>query len=247
MKLVLQKLPWFALASWALFPALTNASVAALDIGNRRQLFIDQRFFASSTNVELRVHPPRKTGERTLVADRPWEGKYIDVYCSVLWVDGVYHLWYPADAGICYARSTNGIHWEKPNLGLAEFNGSRDNNIVVGRGAGGVEHVSSEGMVFYDPTAPADERFRYAVRISDEYKHTVVFSSPDGVRWRKTHDKVLTFTHPEGRQHLDSQNVIFWDDRIGKYVAYMRRNLFQPGFRGRSIARSESDHLGGFQ
>jgi hypothetical protein len=224
-----------------------GARDAVLDVGNRRQLFLDQRFFGASRNVELRVHPPRKTGERTLVADRPWEGKFIGEYCSVLWVEGVYHLWYPVDAGICYARSTNGIVWEKPNLGLAEFNGSRDNNIVVGRGAGGVERVSSEGMVFYDPTAPADQRFRYAVRLSDEYKHTVVFSSPDGIHWRLTHDKVLTFTHPEGRQHLDSQNVIFWDDRIGKYVAYMRRNLFQPGFRGRSVARSESDHLGGFQ
>src|SRR5512139_3576039 len=101
-------------------------------------------------------------------------------------------------------------------------------------------------MVFLDPTAHEDQRFRYATRISDELKDTVVFSSPDGIHWRLTHKKVLTFTHPEGRQHLDSQNVIFWDDRVNKYVAYMRRNQFRPGFRGRSIARSESDHLGGF-
>ncbi len=228
-------------------PKATRAGELVLDVGDRRQLFLDDRFFASVSNVSLRVHPPRKTAERTLVADRPWEGDGIGVYASVLWHQGVYHLWYPAGGVICYARSTDGIHWDKPNLGLVEFNGSRSNNIVVGRGAGGVEQVSSEGMVFYDPTAPPEERFRYAVRLSDEYKHTVVFSSPDGIRWRLTHKKVLTFTHPEGRQHLDSQNVIFWDDRIGKYVAYMRRNLFQPGFRGRSIARSESDHLGDFQ
>src|SRR5512139_2722103 len=101
-------------------------------------------------------------------------------------------------------------------------------------------------MVFLDPTAPKDQRFRYATRISDKLKDTVVFSSPDGIHWRRTHDKVLTFTHPTGRQHLDSQNVIFWDDRINKYVAYMRFNQHKPGYRGRSVARAESDRLGGF-
>ena len=40
--------------------------------------------------------------------------------------------------------------------------------------------------------------------------------------------------------------MIFWDDRINKYVAYMRCNQHKPGYRGRSVARSESDHLGGF-
>lgn len=217
-----------------------------LDIGNRRQVFLDGRFFARAENVALVVCPPRKTFERTLVPDQPWEKGGLDVYSCVLWVGDIYHLWYPTDAGLCYARSRDGIRWEKPRLGLAEFDGSRDNNICLGRGAGGIDRCGSEGMVFHDPTATEDQRFRYAVRISDELKDTVVFSSPDGIHWRLTHKGVLTFTHPEGRQHLDSQNVIFWDDRIGKYVAYMRYNMLQPGFRGRSVVRSESSRLGGF-
>jgi len=221
-------------------------SDAILDVGNRRQVFINGRFFASSKNVELVVHPPRKTGERTLVTDQPWEGHGVGNYSTVMCADGVYHLWYPTRGGLCYARSKDGIKWEKPILGLAEYKGSTNNNIVVGHGAGGIKKCSSEGMVFYDPTAPADQHFRYATRISDELKDTIAFSSPDGIHWRMTHQKVLTFTRPDKRQHLDSQNIIFWDDRIHKYVAYMRRNQFKPGFRGRSVARSESDHLGGF-
>lgn len=226
--------------------AASGGKSAVINIGDQRQVFIDGRFLAESRNVELTVHRPRKTGEKTLVADRPWEGKYVDTYSCVMQVGNLYHLWYPADAGLCYARSKDGIHWEKPSLGLAEFQGSRDNNIVVGLGAGGIDKCGSEGMVFYDPTAPEDQRFRYATRISDELKDTVVFSSPDGIHWRLTHQKVLTFTHPTGRQHLDSQNVIFWDDRINKYVAYMRFNQHKPGYRGRSVARAESDRLGGF-
>ncbi len=219
---------------------------SVLDIGNRRQVFIDGRFLARSKDVELVVHPPAKTGERTIVADRPWERGGLDTYCCVMWAAGTYHMWYPADVGLCYAKSSDGIRWEKPSLGLAEFEGSRDNNIVIGRGAGGIDKCGSEGMVFLDPNAPDDQRFRYATRISDELKDTVVFSSPDGIHWRLTHKAVLTFTHPENRQHLDSQNVIFWDERIRRYVAYMRFNRHQKGFRGRCVVRAESDRLGGF-
>ena len=31
---------------------------------------------------------------------------------------------------LCYATSRDGIHWEKPNLGQVEFEGSRDNNLL---------------------------------------------------------------------------------------------------------------------
>jgi len=236
----------FVPAGLAAAPNTPATMGAPLDIGNRRQVFIDRQFLASAREVELVQHQPRKTGERTLVPDKPWEQGGLGCYACALKDAETYHLWYPTDAGFCYARSKDGISWEKPNLGLAEFHGSRDNNIVIGHGAAGLTNCGSEGMVFLDPKAPADEKFRYAVRISDELKDTVIFSSPDGIHWRLTHQKVLTFTHPEGRQHLDSQNVIFWDDRINKYVAYMRRNQFLPGVRGRSVARSESDHLGGF-
>ncbi len=234
---------WFA---WATATSTGPDRQTVLEIGNRRQVFIDGRFLASSRNVELVVHSPRKTGERTVVADKPWEGNDVDNYSCVLEDAGNYHLWYPTKSGLCYARSKDGINWEKPSLGLVEYEGRRDNNIVIGLGAGGIDKCGSEGMIFLDPKAPADQRFHYAVRISDELKDTVIFSSPDGIHWRLTHQRVLTFTHPTGRQHLDSQNVIFWDDRINKYVAYMRYNHHKPGWRGRSVARSESDHLGDF-
>jgi len=216
-----------------------------LDIGDQRQVFIDGTFLATSHNVELVMHPPRKTHERTIEPDKPWEKGGIGNYSNVMKVGDTYHMWYPANHNLCYARSKDGIHWEKPNIGLASFEGSRNNNIVLGQNANGIPEWNSEGMIFYDPNAPENERFRYATRLSDVHKDTVIFSSPDGLRWRQTHYAVLTFTQPEGRQHLDSQNVIFWDDRINKYVAYMRYNRHQ-GFRGRGVSRSESDHLGGF-
>lgn len=245
-----------ALLHCGLIAAPTNAAEATpaartasdvLQIGSERQVFIDGRFVQQPKDVQLVVHPPRKTGERTLVADAAAEGPDIGCYVCTMWRDGTYHMWYDAAGGIRYARSKDGITWEKPRLGLTEYKGSRDNNIVLGSGANGVDEVNSEGMAFYDPAAPEDQRFRFATRISDEFKHTVIFSGPDGIHWRRTHEQVLTYTITQKPAHLDSQNVIFWDDRIAKYVAYMRRNTKKDGVpRMRTIARSESATLGGF-
>ena len=44
-----------------------------LDIGNRRQVFIDNTFMEKSEGVELMVHQPEKTGEFTIQPEHPWE------------------------------------------------------------------------------------------------------------------------------------------------------------------------------
>ena len=33
--------------------------------------------------------------------------------------------------GLAYAESSDGVHWEKPNLGLVEFEGSKENNLLM--------------------------------------------------------------------------------------------------------------------
>jgi len=44
-----------------------------LKVENKKQLFIDDLFFETSKNITLKVHPPRKTGEKTLQRDKSWE------------------------------------------------------------------------------------------------------------------------------------------------------------------------------
>ncbi len=228
-----------------------------LEIGARRQVFIDGRFLARSYNVELRTHAPVKTGERNVKHDRPWEVGGIGPYSNVLKEGDTYRMWYQVmtsvqwhidrEAGaVCYAESTDGIHWEKPNLGLIEFNGSKDNNIVLGHGAGGVRIGQDGGLVFIDPKAPPDQKYRLFINHRPTGPGIHVFSSPDGLRWELTHPNAVQYRPQERGHHLDSQNVIFYDDRIDKYVFYGRKNLNQRGSQGRSIARGESDTLTGF-
>ncbi|HOA76047.1 MAG TPA: hypothetical protein PL151_09390 [Phycisphaerae bacterium] len=229
---------------------------APLQVGRSRQVFVDRTFLAAASGVELRVHPPRKTGEATIRPEHAWE-KGIGPYSCVLEIDGRYHMWYHAmsaenwnaDAlvgAICYARSTDGIHWEKPWLGITEYQGSRDNNIVLGFGAGGVNIWQEGMMVFVDPTAPADERFRLVMNLKHVAPGVHVFSSPDGLHWRLTHRSLITARPQAKGHHLDTQNVLFWDAARGRYVAYVRYNSNLPGSQGRSIARTESPWLGGF-
>jgi len=255
----------FRLALTALCAAMAAPADAAspgtsqkpIYIGSSRQVFIDGRFLATRYNVELRTHKPIKTGERNIDTDRPWEVGGIGPYSSLLKDGDTYKMWYHAmssvqwhidkEAGaICYAESKDGIHWEKPSLGLTEFNGSKDNNIVLGHGAGGFTLGQDGGMVFIDPKAPADQRYRLFMNHKPTGKGVHIFSSPDGIHWRLTHPAAVKARPQERGHHLDSQNVMFFDDRIGKYVFFGRKNLNQRGSQGRSIARGESDTIDGF-
>ena len=65
---------------------------------------------------------------------RPWEGRTI-LYDEE---ERVFKCWYAGSDlqtdrwwGTGYAVSDDGIHWEKPRLGLYDYRGSRDNNICL--------------------------------------------------------------------------------------------------------------------
>lgn len=254
------------LLSSAVFAAQSGRAAkqdALLDIGDRRQVFIDGSFFATSNNVKLVAHQPRKTGEHNITADRPWERGGLGPYSCVLKEGDVYKMWYhamdaklwhtgPTNGSICYATSKDGITWTKPDIGLVEYQGSKKNNIVVGHGAAGYRIGQDGMMVFIDPNAPPDERYRMVNRFStkDEQKTDGVnlLSSGDGIHWKLTHETVMTYRPEAKGHHLDSQNVMFWDEGLKKYVAFVRRNLKggEDQGQGRAVARAESDHLGDF-
>lgn len=246
---------------WGLFAACSAllsipAAAEVRALGERRQVFVDRTFLGAARNVEIVVHPPRKSGEQTIKPDRAWELGGLGPYSSVLHDGTTYHMWYHAmdtpqwDAGqgrgsICYATSKDGIKWEKPEIGVIAYHGDRRNNIVFGHGANGITMGQDGGMVFLDPTAPAAERFRMVCRLG-EGEGVRVYSSGDGIHWKLTHPSVITARPQAKGSQLDSQNVIFWDEGRKKYVAYVRYNRPERRGRARTISRAESAQLGGF-
>ena len=56
---------------------------------------------------------------------------------SIIKDNGTYHMWYVAfdaelNSAVAYATSNDGINWQKPNLGLVEYRGNKENNLVFG-------------------------------------------------------------------------------------------------------------------
>ncbi|MFC1636303.1 family 16 glycoside hydrolase [Planctomycetota bacterium] len=124
------------------------------------------------------------------------------------------------EMGICYAVSRNGIRWEKPNLGVVEFDGSKENNIVW-RGPHGTG-------IFKDSRDP-DPKRRYKAFFKG--KMISVGFSPDGIHWSDA------IECPEANVRGDTHNNAFWAPTLGEYIG-ITRTWAKP--RGRQVARTSS-------
>lgn len=181
-----------------------------------------------------------RTTEPLLKADRPWEDRSIGLD-QVLKIGEEWHLWYVAfdhnyksdlDLYFCYARSKDGVHWEKPSLGIYSYNGSTDNNILMSGGC-------NLATVIYDEEAPAEQRFKGvgARQIIDSAFWVFGATSPDGIRWKVIDEPLL-------KKNSDTGNICFRDGNI--YRLYVR--MWSGGdFSGkRLVGYSESPTFGNF-
>ena len=234
-----------------------------LEVGNNRQLFVDERMVAETQRLRRTLNQPAKyAGNPLMFPLYPWEGR-LELYGTV-WRDaetGKFRMWYlglgnmgvtpmgrkndskwaglgfdPANLlySICYATSADGVFWERPNLGLVEYEGSRDNNLVL-LNAGAAN-------VIKDPRDPDRSRLYkslfYESRdpdgTSNEGDGVSVAFSPDGLRWSKhPGNPVIT-------RASDSHTLLGWDELHRQYVAYCRPSVHE-GNMTRRIGRSVSD------
>ena len=83
-----------------------------------------------------------------------------------------------------YAESEDGLYWERPQLGLVEFNGSKRNNIL------GVIHKSfhSKAVVMDETEEDPRKRFKCLATASG---NEILSYSEDGIHWEKTEVKAI--------------------------------------------------------
>ncbi len=229
-------LPRFFCPRSSLGPIQAGISLvlASSAFAQSRHLFLDPGFIQRQQGVELVVNPPLSR-EIVIQRDRPWEKLMISFYLSVIDEGGKLRMWYicrdeDGAPHLAYAESTDGVKWEKTALGIVDYKGSKANNLT--------NVTSLEGSVFRDPQ-PRSEDERY-VYVSTVFKGGGIyrFTSRDGQAWRRDDKPLLPF-------EADSQNVAFWDTRIGKYVFYSRAwNPTKPPVgAGRKVVRLESERL----
>ena len=230
-------------------PASTAAEeeVQVLDIGGRRELFVDEYLIDELNGTQLKLHNPCSGGV-ALRFTEPWAYPTAQ-YCTVIKDGSVYRMYYRKsfqggfsdDAPTqvtCYAESDDGKEWTMPSLGLAEINGSKENNVVYA-GLGATSHNFSP---FLDsrPGVPESHRFK-ALAGTQDSGGLFGFVSPDGFHWQQLGDKPVLPT-VAGQSRYDSQNVAFWSEHEKKYLCYFR--IWKNNRR--SIARAESDDFVGW-
>lgn len=227
-------------------------------IGSRKQLFLDHTMIESLDNCRWRFHPPvRYAGNPLIQADKPWENATVsdvDLAGGTVFFDAeaqIFKMWYratetmsagPGDViGIpvkggyraCYAVSRDGVHWEKPNLGLVEYHGSRENNIIPGIGE--LEYIRRPNLIKdYDEPDP-QKRYKmiYADEVDGHWLLCKAYSA-DGIHWSMGTSPAVAFQPP-----LYPLGIIFgWDPRRGKFVHIHRKEpptLFRADVEGRLV------------
>jgi len=220
---------------------------------------LDSALIETSTNARVTVGRVEKDAKPLFAEDQPWEVRIDNVYANVLFDDRDrrFKCWYSPfiqfrdrwdgkrwiknaegisrEMAICYAQSRDGLLWEKPELGLVEFEGSRRNNMIWrGPHGSGIfldRHETDPGRRFKIFYSQPDSMGTHRV---GEIGMAAAFSA-DGLHWSPP----VSCRSIEARG--DTHNNAFWDARSGKYVAYTR--LLMPDAQGRAqrtVGRTES-------
>jgi hypothetical protein len=194
-----------------------------IKIGSCRELFWDD-YIIESTTAELKKHKPQAKNV-VLMHDSPWEGSCC-IY-HVAFKDGdIIRMYYVASditnedgtkmsdrpAVVCYAESNDGKIFTKPDIGICEFEGSKENNIILDNATMKFDNFA----VFKDlnPECKSDEIYK-AVASSSDDRILWCFTSADAIHfnkaWRMTDEGAF-----------DSLNIAFWDDHTRQYFLYIR-------------------------
>ena len=198
-------------------------------ISHHAQLFLDDHLVDDQVNLCREMQQPVKhPGNPLFGQDHPWEDQCL-VYVSVLFDEdfGRFRCWYMAAEAfrqtlpdqpeiaklgkyyICYAESTDGIHWTKPAVGRPGLSDHVGHNIVIPGGHG--------VCVLKTPDDP-DPRRRYKAAGGN-----VLACSPDGIDWT-----LRDWIDAVGKNDT-CPSLVQWK---GQYLAYVRNQEEDPSWPG---------------
>jgi hypothetical protein len=231
-------------------------------ISRKRQLFIDDHLIADRTNLTRRLHQAARDPANPVLQlrEKPWEQSFGHSVFVLPTEDGTgYRMWYnlrhfvKSEAGVqyraptCYAESTDGIRWTKPELGIFKFGLDKQNNISLPQG-------SIDGL-FWEPAEPNPNR-RYKALVwhdpKDQKKYApregfYLYWSPDGIHWQGDNQHCImphgaAYNFPSDLADGVGDTTQFrWDTRLKKYVANVKILFRNPTLR--TAGFSESDDL----
>ena len=239
----------------------STPSTAPGSLSINRHLLLDTRIVEDIQNAELTLGTVKKPGANPLFGeDKPWERRFDNLYANIIYddEDEIYKCWYSPfivsksslgmtiqerketqypkheqEMGICYATSKDGLSWDKPELGLVEYEGSKANNIVWrGDTDTGVQKWGPHGTGIFKDLRDPDPSRRYKALLKSGIL-SVAFSA-DGINWGPA------IACPEANSAGDTHNNAFWAPTLDKYVGITREWKVSPGKYERQVARTSS-------
>lgn len=204
------------------------------------QLVCDDAMIAETKNVWRSLHHPTKhEANPVLVAEKPWEGYLVLQPGTVIFDDeeDCFKMWYnsqptrsrPVGHALCYATSTDGVHWEKPEFGLVDFEGSTSNNILFSG------PVWTHCIIKDDLESDPQRRYKQLYwGWPDELDQKGIYAafSPDGIHWNLYEGNPVVPTWATG----DTFSFLR-DPATGQYWLYYKT----PGQPIRTVSRMVSD------
>jgi len=204
--------------------AIGNAGRSHADepvaLGSRLELFVDHHLIGRLDGCALKLHEP-KLANVAVKFDSPWEGPFSG-YQTIIKDGDTYRLYYRGSNGkggdggggetTCVAESRDGATFTKPKLGIVEFDGSKDNNIVLRE-----QPFCHNFTPFLDanPSTPKEQRYKAVAGTAKS--GLVAWTSPDGLHWKKMREEPVF-----RKGAFDSQNVAFWSAAEQSYCLYFR-------------------------
>jgi len=249
------------------------SSGLAPDAGDWVLFSLDDQALPWRENLKLTLERPVKFAGNPILGPGPEagpDGYGALLYGTVIKEAGKFRMWYVASPRVdpkilgddenmeyyrpvAYAESADGIHWTRPNLGLVDFRGNKNNNLI------GIE-PSNEGYargydfvaVLCDPSDPdRAQRYKMAYITHDMPRasgSTATAVSPDGLHWQLANTVMFTEGHFEntslvkfdGLYYLAGQNHPAFDAGLadGSPAGRVMKVFFSGDFRHWSAGRA---------
>lgn len=239
-----------------------EAAAEPLRLEGRRQLFLDDHVIARREHLTRRVQPVVKHPENPLILrGADFEGLGV-TFPSVLWdeEERLFKCWVDAlGRGVFYLTSRDGVHWERPRLGLfPEFDAEPNHRVVLsgyefavkdappdklaylrGREAGW-KYFCNLGGVLKDPRDPDPaRRYKMTYLWIDRAYVRAPGAQPGkmtglGVAFSPDGIRWTPVNQPVSQATFDCPIHTIWDERARKWVMLGRVfGVTSPGHRAR--------------
>ena len=203
-----------------------------LEIGNHRQLFLDDYIIAETHGLTRTLHQPEKAPNNPLLAgEHPWED--VRLMYPIIFQDGkIFRMYFLSFTTlkeeklglnivpVGYAESEDGLEWHKPMMKNCPVPGHPETNLAFVLDS--LPLVRVEGPAVLCDNNEKDPMHRYKMffskgrdRVSPGEGFCVAFSS-DGLVWQEYEG------NPVYHLYGDTQNCVVWDSEIERWVAYVR-------------------------